>query len=132
MWVVHRLDRDTSDVLVFARTREVHRSLNDQFENQQVKKIYYALIVGSPDWIQMRVDLTLQVDAARHHRTAINLEKGKKAVIDLRVLERFGNFYLVEAAPYTGRTHQTRVHLSSVGFPLLMDHRLKTKLVKLL
>jgi len=75
LWVVHRLDRDTRAVLIFARNREAHHCLNDQFENRQVKKIYHALVVGNPAWEHKRVDFPLQIDAVRHHRTAVDFKK---------------------------------------------------------
>ncbi len=121
VWVVHRLDKDTSGVIVFARSAETHRVLNIAFDSREVHKVYHALVVGIPEWDERTVDLPLRPDGDRRHRTVIDWRQGKPAVTRCRVLERFADYALIEARPETGRTHQIRVHLTAIGLPLAGD-----------
>ena len=119
--IVHRLDKVTSGVMVVALTADAHRGLNRQFETHQVEKIYHAIVEGLPPWNERTARHMLQTNVGRKHRTIVVNKRGKKSETEFKVLIRKQNWALVEAHPRTGRTHQIRVHLSALGFPILAD-----------
>ena len=121
LWVVHRLDKVTSGVMVFARTAEAHRSLSLLFETRAVHKSYHAVVVGNPKWDEHTARHPLRINVGHSHRTAVDHSKGKPSETAFRVLEHFDGYALLAAVPHTGRTHQIRVHLSALGFPILAD-----------
>lgn len=123
VWVVHRLDKITSGIVLFARDAETHRALNTLFEQRQVEKIYHALLSASPDWETITARHPLRANVGQKHRTIPDRKRGKPAVTAFRVLRRFPAAALVEAVPHTGRTHQIRAHTFALGIPLLGDTR---------
>ena len=121
VWVVHRLDKITSGVIVFARNAEAHRSLSLLFETHQVTKRYRALVCGLPDWKEMTSQAPLRADVGHRHRTAVDWKRGQPAVTRFLVRQGFAENALIEACPETGRTHQIRAHAYAIGFPILAD-----------
>jgi tRNA pseudouridine32 synthase / 23S rRNA pseudouridine746 synthase len=121
IWVVHRLDRSTSGVVLFARTAAAHRALNIKFEHHEIHKGYHALVVGTPAWDEHTARHPLRIDVGHSHRTVVDHSKGKPSETTFRVLRRFDGYALLAANPATGRTHQVRVHAFALGFPLLGD-----------
>jgi RluA family pseudouridine synthase len=121
VFTVHRLDRDTSGAVVFAKDAGTHRRLSVAFEGRQVLKQYVAVIHGRPSWTETVCELPLVPDGDKQHRTVIDKYRGKKALTRFRMLGGAGNYGVVEALPETGRTHQIRVHLASLGHPVVCD-----------
>jgi len=121
LWIVHRLDKDTSGVLVLARNAAAHRELNLQFFNHQIQKTYHALVIGIPEWDEKIVNAPLRANIGRRKRTVVDPKRGKTALTEIRVLERFRDHSFVEIHPKTGRTHQIRAHLYYLGYPILSD-----------
>ena len=134
IWVVHRLDKFTSGVLVFALNADAHRALNIQFEKHETEKVYRAITVGAPPWKERITKFPLRVNVGHKHRTMVDNKRGVRAETKFKVLnwnnaitdelsltDDVMGMALVEARPMTGRTHQIRVHAYALGYPLLGD-----------
>lgn len=119
--LVHRLDCDTSGVMVFALTKAAQGNLGQQFEKRQTKKIYVARLAGRLEPKEGTVDLPLCVDWPNRPRQHVNHERGKPAVTDYRVIRYDGDTTRVRLMPQTGRSHQLRVHMLELGHPILGD-----------
>jgi 23S rRNA pseudouridine1911/1915/1917 synthase len=120
--IAHRLDRETSGVVLCGRTREAERSLKMSFEAHRVSKTYLAVVRGELEHDSRRIELPMApVETGLHVLMRVKLEGGLPARTELRVLERRAGFSLVELRPTTGRQHQLRVHLSAIGHPIVGD-----------
>ena len=120
--LVHRLDLDTSGIMVFALTRHAQRHLGQEFENRRTKKVYLARLWGHLEPREGRVDLPLIVDWPNRPRQHVNHETGKPSVTDWRVLRHDPDGTTrVRLMPVTGRSHQLRVHCQALGHPILGD-----------
>ncbi len=119
--VVHRLDRDTSGLMVMARGIESQRVLARQFEERAVQKRYIAMAAGCITASSGRIELPLAKDFAHPPRRRVDHTHGQQAITEWRVIERFDDRTRLELAPLTGRSHQLRVHLAEIGHPILGD-----------
>jgi 23S rRNA pseudouridine1911/1915/1917 synthase len=119
--IVHRLDRDTSGVMVAAKTSQAHTMLSEQFRKHSVHRIYLALVRGNPSEDTGVVDAPLGRHTQDRKRMSTATKKGRTAVTRWKVLDRFHGATLLEIRPETGRTHQIRVHLASRGLPVIGD-----------
>ncbi len=118
--IVHRIDKETSGILVVAKTNEAHIKLSDQLQNHSMMRKYHAIVHNRIKEDEGSVDKPIARDKKDRKKMAINLD-GRRAVTHFKVLERFDNFTYVEFSLETGRTHQIRVHMKSIGHPLLGD-----------
>ena len=119
--IVHRLDRDTSGVLVAAKSREAQEFLCRQFRERKVKKQYLAIVKGTLPAPSGRIDTRITRDPLNRKRYTCSMSRGKRAVTKYRVLKNFGSYSLVSLRPLTGRTHQLRVHMLYLNCPILGD-----------
>lgn len=120
VWVVHRLDRETSGIICLAKTEEAHKALSKQFFDRTVAKIYLAMVDGKPSPTEGTIDAPIGAHPTLAGKMTV-IRTGKKALTDYKVLEIFKAFSLVEANIHTGRTHQIRVHFKHLGHPLAVD-----------
>ncbi len=119
--IVHRLDRDTSGVIVLALDAATHRNLSIQFQERHTSKRYEAIVLGSPDADEGCIDAPIRKDLDNPPRQCVDPDQGKPSETAWRVLDRLGDRTRLELTPRTGRSHQLRLHLLHIGHPILGD-----------
>ncbi len=119
--IVHRIDKDTTGLLVVAKNDKAHQSLTDQLADRSLSRTYFAIVHGNIKEDNLTVDAPIARDIKDRKKMAIARKDGREAVTHITVLERFGKYTLIRCKLETGRTHQIRVHVKSIGHPILGD-----------
>ena len=119
--IVHRLDMDTSGVIVMARDSDTHRELSRQFQDREIQKTYIAVVGGVVEQESGLIDIPIRKDFDNPPCQCVDFEKGKASQTNWRVLERQTARTRLELKPITGRSHQLRIHLRELGYPILGD-----------
>jgi len=117
---VHRLDRDTSGLIIFAKNEQTHKYLSQQFEEREVEKIYIGLVTGSLNNKENSIIAPIIENPAKKGSMIVH-KKGKESLTDYQVVDDFGLYSLVRFRIHTGRTHQIRVHMQFIGHPIVCD-----------
>ncbi len=121
--IVHRLDKDTSGIMIIARSNEAHYNLTTQFKNHSIKKTYLAVVEGRVQFDEGVVDAPIATDARNRQRMKVNFACSRPARTEYKILKRFKDFSVLELFPITGRTHQLRVHMKYLGHPIIGDKK---------
>lgn len=121
IFIIHRIDKEVSGIILFARNPEAHKYLNDLFARRSIKKNYTALVHGRINEDRGRIDKPIREFGSG--RMGVDEKKGKRSITDFKVIQRFDEFTLLDVSIITGRRHQIRVHLYSIGHPVVGDLR---------
>jgi len=121
IFTVHRIDKDTSGLVIFAKNKETHRNLSVAFEQRKVQKKYIVIVHGRPSWKETSCDLALVPNGNKKHMTIVDKFRGKESLTHFTCILSAGNYSVLEARPETGRIHQIRVHACEIGHPVVCD-----------
>lgn len=119
--IVHRIDKDTTGSIIVCKNDEAHNAIADLLKTHDITRKYRAIVYGNVKNDEGTVDAPIGRHHSDHKKMTVNEKKGKRAVTHYRVLERFGQYTYIECQLETGRTHQIRVHMASIGYPILGD-----------
>ena len=119
--IVHRIDKDTSGLMLVAKNNKVHEILTDGFKNKKIKRTYIALVIGEVKTDTATIDAPIGRDKNDRKKMAVTNENAKNAITHFRVLKRYKGYTLLELNLETGRTHQIRVHMKYIGYPVYND-----------
>ncbi|MCR4434341.1 MAG: RluA family pseudouridine synthase [Clostridiales bacterium] len=119
--IVHRIDKDTSGVLVVAKSNAAHETLSQMLKTHSIKRVYIAIVEGVIREDSGRIDAPIGRHPVDRKKMAVNVKNGRRAVTHFKVIERFADATYIEVRLETGRTHQIRVHMSYIGYPVLGD-----------
>ena len=118
--IVHRIDKDTSGLVIVAKNDKAHIGVSEQIKNREVLKIYIALVRGNVKENQATINMPIGRSTKDRKKMAVS-KKGKEAITDFKVIKRFNGYTLLEIKIKTGRTHQIRVHMAEIGYPIVGD-----------
>ena len=118
--IVHRIDKDTSGLIIIAKNDKAHINLSEQIQSRKVKKTYIALVRGNIKENEATINMPIGRSTKDRKKMAVT-KTGKEAITHFKVLKRFGDYTLIEVNIETGRTHQIRVHMSEIGYPIVGD-----------
>ena len=121
IFVVHRIDKETSGLIIFAKNRKTHRKLSLAFEQRKIFKKYVLIVHGRPLWKETSCDLALVPNGNKKHMTIVDKFRGKESLTHFTCILNAGNYSVLEARPETGRIHQIRVHAREIGHPVVCD-----------
>lgn len=127
---VHRLDMETSGLMIYALSAEIHRELSKQFQARSIKKTYRAVVTGIPEQNEGRIELPLITDWPNRPRQMVDMEKGKPSLTHWKIVASGNESSLIDLFPITGRSHQLRVHMKEIGHPILGDSLYAPEVIK--